>query len=655
MARKDTLVPHRRLLLALTLLLLSALVPLGASAAYYDTFPIQPGFSHPAVPPDTGAGLPLAGGGAAIRRGSPTIAEIDGNAGNGKEIAVGGNDGMLYVYHKNGTPVWAPKNVLPSGCTYNTQTDGVIHTAPAVGKLFGDSTPYVVVTYGTIQASNCDGGVAVYNGATGALEWRFSLRAWQASQGYKAESLYGAVSSPAVADTDFDGDMEIGFGGLDRNVYLLDADGSVRWYYHAADTVWSSPAFANVDSDADLEMVIGTDISANSRIKPPTTDGGFVYAFDTQPRAPKRIEFRTGYLWQSINFDQAIYSSPTITDLDGDGSKEVIIGSGCYFSPASLGHWIKILNSGNGAVIRTLNTSGCLSSSPAVGDIDGDGKLEIVANVNGATVGAPGRVQAWDYDNPTAKWTIDPRDSLNNNDPYIDDIQSPVLADLDGNGSLEVIVANVADVVVLRGSNGQQLTCRGCVAGPGNAMFSLYTVKSTPAVGDIDGDGDLEVVIGGSGKNGVGAYLYAWTDFAGLLGSSAGPLPGYSAPWPTFRGNPAHTGVYIPPALRTSTAEIVLLVESGASTQTVPIEVKDVSDGVINWTATKDQSWISLSDSSGKTPDTIDVTIDPSGKPVGSASTGSITFDSSFGKPAIDVTLRVVDEVFAIYLPVTRR
>ena len=41
-------------------------------------------------PDDSGSGLPLAGGGAPIRRGSPTIAEIDGNTGNGKEIVVGG-------------------------------------------------------------------------------------------------------------------------------------------------------------------------------------------------------------------------------------------------------------------------------------------------------------------------------------------------------------------------------------------------------------------------------------------------------------------------------------------------------------------------------------------------------------------------------------
>jgi hypothetical protein len=592
-----------------------------------------------------------------ILNGSPTIAEIDpGSA--GKEIAVGGKDGWLYVYHKDGSLAWK-QNVLPAACTPGS--NGIIHSAPAVGTLFGGSTPYVVVSYGSIQKDSCDGGLVAYNGETGALRWRFSLRAWQASQGYKPENLYGVVSSPALADTDFDGQMEIGFGGFDRNVYLLNADASVRWYYHAADTVWSSPAFANIDADADLEMVFATDISANSRLNPPTINGGFVYAFDTQPRAPKRVEFNTGWLLKSINFDQVLYSSPAISDLDGDGVKEVIIGSGCYFSPSVLGHWIKILDSRTLNVIRTLNASGCVTSSPAIADLDGNGKLDIVAVVDGTfnNPKTPGVVQTWQYDNPNPKWTRAPSSALNGANQqdfglYIS--ISPVVADIDGNGSMEVLIGTVTgEVPVFRGSDGAQLTCANCGGAPTKTLYTWFPVASTPAIGDLDNDGDLEVAIGGSHfyKQDRG-MLYVWTNFVGLLGSPAGSAPPYSAPWPMFRGSPAHTGVYNPPALRASTAELSLLVEQGASARTLRVELKDVAEGAIDWTASKDQSWISLSDASGTTPDTLNVTINPSNLALG-VHTGSIAFDSSFGQPEIDVTVRVVDEVFTVYLPTTRR
>lgn len=652
---------RRRLLPALALLLLLALVPLSASAKYYDTFPIQSGFGHaPKAGDDSGAGLLLPGS-AHFRRSSPTIADIDGNTANGKEIVVGSNDGTLYAYHANGTPVWAPRNVLPAACSYNASTDGILNSTPAVGKLFGGSTNYIVVGYGTIQQTNCDGGIVVYNGATGDLVLRFSLRTWLQSQGYN-EKLYSVVSSPALADTDFDGQMEIGFGGLDRNVYLLNASGSVRWYFHAADTVWASPAFTNIDSDPELEMIASTDISPNSKIKPPTIGGGFVYAFDTQARAPKRTDLfsTSSYIWRSINFDQVLYSSPTVVDFEGDGVKEIVTGSGCFFNPGSQGHWLKILDSRNGAVIRTLNADSCVTSSPAIGDIDGDGELEIVASINGQAAGAPyhSYVQAWDYDNPTPKWTIDPLDSLNRNDPYLDDIASPVLADLDGNGSLEVLVSNFSDVVVLRGSTGQQLTCRACMTGPGRAMYTLYTTKSTPAVGDLDGDGDLEVVIGGGGSPNFGEkdkpYLYVWTNFAGLLGSSAGTLPHYSAPWPMFRGNPQHTGVYTAPALRANSTSMALLTEEGGPSRTFRVNISDAAGGAINWTASKNQPWITLSATNGTTPDGLNVTINPSGKDLGTY-TGVLSLNSSFGAPEIDIILIVADEVTSVYLPLAQR
>jgi hypothetical protein len=643
-----------------------------AIASVRDNPPPLPGFTHsPLFTPDDslqGHGILLAG--ASIVRGSPVIAEIDGNTQNGKEIALGGPDGRLYVYKSNGSLLWS-KNVLTSGCSLPTG-DGLVNSAPAVGQLFGDGVPYVVVGYGTILQSNCDGGVVAYRGSDGLERWRYSLSAVSPT-----ESLHGVISSPALADTDGDGKLEVGFGGFDRNVHLLNADGTVRWRYHAADTVWSSPAFVNVDTDDELELVIGTDISANPSMVPPTLDGGYVYAFDTQARNPVNIPFRTGFVWQTY-LDQAIYSSPAIGDvLPSNSGVEIVIGGGCFFpanSTNKTGKWVKILRPGDGLVLQTLNASACLRSSPALGDIDDDGKLEVVATVTGATeFGGDGRshVVAWDPDTGAQKWVATPTDpNSGSNDPHGDDLQSPVIADVDGNGSLEVIVANFWSVHILNGKTGAPLTCQNPSCGSVLSLFAWFTLKSTPAIGDVDADGDLEVVIGGGHIYSSGrGLLYAWTDFAAAgLGSPAGNQPPYSAPWPMFRGNSQHTGNFNlgdnPVMSVTPSSYSVMHAVTDPSSESFVLKILNTGGaGSINWNVAP-PSGVTVNPSSGALTTSAQtvVTISMTGKPLGINTLGNIVVTgTSGGKPVgssptnVPITLYMAEQLFKLNLPLIRR
>lgn len=611
---------RRRFVSILLPLLIVCLLHTVTWAGYNDQPPPLAGWTHsPRFPDDTPQGHGIILSGADVVRSSPTIAEIDGNPGNGKEVAVGGSDGRLYVYHANGQLAWQA-DVLPGPCS-PAGGDFKLNSAPAVGTLAGDGKPYVVIGYGTITPSDCDGGVAAYVGSSGNLAWRFSLRQWAAGQGYR-EAMYGVLSSPALADTDGDGRMEIGFGGFDRNVYLLNYDGSVRWYYHAADTVWSSPAFANIDSDAALELIIGTDIAANAQLNPPISDGGYLYAFDTQPRSPQRIEFRTGFVWQTF-FDQAIFSSPAIGDvLSTNPGLEAVIGASCYHpdnSSNKRGRWLKIVRLSDGAVLQTLNAPACVQSSPALGDLDDDGALEIVATVNGATqIGGDGlsRVVAWEANDPTPKWATVPRDANSGvNDPYGGDLQSAVIADLDGNGSLEVLAANHWSVHVLRGRDGVPLTCQKTPdCGAQLALYTAKTVKATPAVGDIDGNGTLEVVIGGGNvySNNRG-MLYAWTGFAGRLGSPPGGQAAYSAPWPMFRANAQHSGVQR--MLVVTPAELNLVMRINSSRQ-YRLRISASDGAPLTWSVVNEndpQGIISVSPTSGTAGTDLVVTINAPG------------------------------------------
>src|SRR5689334_1051192 len=194
---REVAVLGRRSFPVIILMLVWNVLPLVALAAAFDNPPAQPGFTHTKFDSsDTGQGILLSG--KPIGFGSPTIADIDGDGSNGKEIAIGGTDGILYVYHANGQLAWSVQ-VAPA-CAAAGFPDGIISTAPAVGALFGNGVRYVVVGYGTANKNCPNGGVVAYDGRNGNMQWRYAL----ATPG---EQLHGVYSSPGLADVDGDGQL----------------------------------------------------------------------------------------------------------------------------------------------------------------------------------------------------------------------------------------------------------------------------------------------------------------------------------------------------------------------------------------------------------------------------------------------------------------
>ncbi|MCO6429436.1 MAG: hypothetical protein J5J00_01125 [Deltaproteobacteria bacterium] len=539
-----------RLKIYITALFATCFPPFSLRADQRDNPDPIPGWTHSTeLNRDTPKrhGLLLNGGDVTFS--SPVIADIDGDPSNGLEVAVGGADGVLHAYKANGELLWNVQ--LPNASCRQASSINKLLSSPAVGVLKGDGMPHVIVGYGGVGGSACGGGVVAVRGSDGQTVWHFDLKKFAKKERFGSIS-HAVFSSPAVADVDGDGKLEVGFGSFDRNVYLLNHDGSVRWYYNAADTIWSSPAFADIDNDSKLEMIIGTDISANSRLRPPTKNGGYVYAFDTSDRKGKRIFFRDRSIskWQTY-FDQVIYSSPIIADVLPDSpGEEVLVGSGCFFPQRGRkkkGRWVKVMRLKDGKVLRTLPTAGCSSSSPAVGDIDDDGVLEVVATVNGdKSIGGDGksRIMAFKAASSSLLWSIIPTER-GRNDPWGGNFQSPVVADLDGNGSLEVLVANGASVGIYSGRDGFPLTCQDSSCTNPYMLYAFDTLRSTPAVGDVNNDGQLDVVIaGGHTSSGGLGVLYGWTNFGDVLQSSPGLQAPLSVPWQMFRGNSGRTAKY---------------------------------------------------------------------------------------------------------------
>ena len=184
---------------------------------------------------------------------------------------------------------------------------------------------------------------------------------------------------------------------------------------------------------------------------------------------------------------QYVESSPALGDLDGDGHLEVVVGSDDFKVYA----WH---HDGTPVAGWPQTTGDVVGSSAAVGDLDGDGKLEVV-------VGSyDGKVYAWHRDGTAlAGWPQTTGGPIYHG--------SPALGDLDGDGKLEVVVGSTDGKVYAWHHDGTLVV--GWPQTTGGPIGS-----NSPALGDLDGDGKREVVVG-SGDFKVYAWHHDGTPVAG--------------------------------------------------------------------------------------------------------------------------------------------
>jgi len=474
-----------------------------------------------------------------VRFSSPAVARL-GVVNDAKlDIVVGTTNGYVIAYHGDGSFLWA----------YHT---GSIEVSgkPAIADIDGDGSPEVVVGAGSPSAPG--GGVYVLR-ANGTLKCSFTALDTAPHAG-------GVFSSPALGhlDPQRPNEMQIAFGSFDAHVRAIRPDCSVWWVKGVADdvidTIWSSPALFDLDHDGRLDVVIGID-SGQGILPNGRRVGGQVRAFHGTGSGEV-----SGF---PIKLDEVVYSSPAIGPVDGTGNMAVAVGNGRCWDLATCAP------DGNSQVVTealfSWNASGgtragwpysmpsqsTRTSSPALVDLDGDGKLETVISTLIKT-GTPSTNDVNGYmhvvrSNGTAYpgWPVMPMTagSCSTDVNWGPTFASPIAVDIDGDGVPEIIEP-VATQVSVWSRDGVQRSYNhvdACAPTPNPAFFQLRTnsgIYSTPTAADIDGDGKIELVVGSASTlGGSTGALFAWK-FPNSVASAK------NMPWPQHRHDALNTGVY---------------------------------------------------------------------------------------------------------------
>jgi predicted outer membrane repeat protein len=403
-----------------------------------------------------------------------------------------GSEGKVYVINSDGS--------VASGWPQNT-ADWVV-SAPAVGDINGDHLPEVVAgTYKYLEEEGAQGAGKVYVwNADGSL-----ASGWPLTLG----TGYYVYSSPALADVDGDGELEIVCSAsnnafdianplLDGKIYAWNGDGSLvpGWPVTILGWLASAPAIGDMDNDGEPEIVVSTLIADGSE--------GRVYALKQDgialPGWPKTLTD-----WPT---------TPVLGDIDNDNKLEILLATSS--TSGTTYAWNDDGSPVSGWPVSTGATT--YSESPlALGDMDQDGVVEIiVASDQGLRVfdGDGSLLPGW----PAAIGKV---------------FSSPVVGDIDSDGELEIVVG--------WGSHDNRIAAFNA-DGSSVAGWPLTTLgwnMFSPALGDIDGDVALEVIapindfpeeFGGDGFDDI----YAWNMGLGTYDPAL-------LPWPMAHHDAHHT------------------------------------------------------------------------------------------------------------------
>lgn len=361
---------------------------------------------------------------------------------------------------------------LQAGLLADTNHDGGVDTSDAstiVGNLYANT--------GELIAYSGDG--------SGVL--------WTVPDTY-------TYSGTAIADVDGDGANEVITYRQDGMIEAIDGTGAVEWVSDEAGSMLSAatPVVADLDGDGAAEVV-----------------------------TPRLIlDGATGVAW-STDLPCSQCLALAVADLDRDGTDEIIDGGTAYdlagnvVWSAAPDSWAMplVLNADSDddaevvilgpSQTQVVDTDGTILQSWAAAnvglgctaDVDGDGVPEIVSSAGGAL-----EVRTLDGTLVSSATASDVSGGL-----------GCFAYDFDGDGRQEIAFTDEQWFQIVDGETGTQLA---------EAAIRSGTTFDPPFVADVDGDGEAELVVGGSYGMGHGEQgVFVFDAGSGSWGSAPRSWP----------------------------------------------------------------------------------------------------------------------------------
>jgi hypothetical protein len=392
------------------------------------------------------------------------------------------------------------------------------YASPAVADIDGDGSPEVIASAYSIVA---------LDGATGALEWRVKSGYDRTTNPDSVPNVGRTWPGIVIADLDGDSQLEIAtaHGGGYVSVYTSAGYFEPGWPKRPSTVELRGLSVFDLDADGTMEIIVNaaTDSKENTWV--------YEHNGTLRPGWPQ-LANDSGYAYGVFN------DNTTVGDLDGDGRGEIVIPSDVHYLCAYEADGIQIPanpiytdSQGNlkawGKVgvwedpgIEIQGWGDCSSDRPnryranfahgaaLISDLNRDGLMEVAAvgNMYDCAVGhPPGKYNALfifhadrsRFNDGTHNWQTIPIDTgaplsedyneIENNQP------NPVVADLDGDGFLEILFSSYDGRVhafwLDKTEHGNWP-----YTVDHHATDGFYRFASEPVAADLDSDGFAEII-----------------------------------------------------------------------------------------------------------------------------------------------------------------